>query len=68
MSEDTRILAHLKRRSITPAVAYAKYRCLALHSAISRLRGLGHRIACKMEARGRKRWGRYTLAKGRSHV
>ena len=61
MSEDSLILAHLKRRSITPAVAFARYRCLVLHSAISRLRGLGHRIDCKMESRGTKRWGRYTL-------
>ncbi|MBC7939732.1 MAG: hypothetical protein H7Z19_08210 [Chitinophagaceae bacterium] len=61
MSHDTRILAHLKRASITPAVAYAKYRCLALHSAISRLRGLGHRITCTMRARGTRRWGEYRL-------
>ena len=65
MSEDSMILAHLKRSSITPAVAYARYRCLVLHSAISRLRGLGHRIDCKMESRGTKRWGRYTLIRGK---
>ena len=61
MSADIRILAHLKRASLTPATAYARYRCLALHSAVSRLRRLGHDIRCTMQARGSKRWGRYTL-------
>lgn len=65
MTEDQAILRHLKHTTITPRVAYLRYRCLALHSAISRLRKLGHKISCTMRAQGVKRWGEYRLAKGR---
>ena len=61
MTYDTAILRHLRRRSITPAIAYTKFRCLALHSAISRLRDVGHKIKCTREQKGTKHWGRYTL-------
>jgi hypothetical protein len=58
---DARILSHLKRGAITPAVAYARYRCLALHSAIARLRKAGHRIVCTMKRRGTRHWGEYKM-------
>ena len=61
MSEDQIILRHLRRAAITPRQAYRIAGCLALHSAISRLRKEGHRITCTMKARGRKRWGSYKL-------
>ena len=61
MTEDQAILRHLKRASITPRQAYRIAGCLALHSAISRLRKEGHRITCTMRSRGVKRWGEYRL-------
>ena len=66
MSEDKRILSHLKRGPITPMQAYRIAGCLALHSAISRLRKDGHLITCTMKSRGRKRWGEYRLQR-RAH-
>ena len=64
MTEDQAILKHLRRSTITPSTAYTRYRCLALHSAIARLRKLGYRINCTMRAAGTKRWGVYKLQRG----
>lgn len=64
MSYDARILSHLRRAPITPMQAYRLAGCLALHSAIARLRKEGHRITCTMKSRGRKRWGSYRLENG----
>lgn len=61
MTEDKAILRHLKRATITPRQAYRIAGCLALHSAIARLRKLGHRITCTMRAKGTRRWGEYRL-------
>ena len=62
MSEDSLILAHIQTgQTITPALAYELYGCLALHSAVARLRLLGHDIRCKMRSGNGKRWGEYSL-------
>lgn len=62
MSYDRLILTYLRSgMGVTPAFAYRRIGCLALHSAINRLRDAGHKIDCRMQYRGRKKWGRYTL-------
>lgn len=62
MTYDTMILSYLKAgKAITPAFIYRRLGCLALHSAINRLRDLGHKIDCTMQYRGRKKWGKYTM-------
>ncbi len=62
MSYDRLILTYLRAgMGVTPAFAYRRTGCIALHSAISRLREAGHDILCTMKYRGRKKWGRYTL-------
>jgi hypothetical protein len=62
VTEDERILAHIRRHgSITPAQAYEVAGCLALHSAIARLRKAGHSISCTMRSGRGKRWGEYRL-------
>lgn len=60
-STDARILSHLKRGTISPAVGFTRYRCCALHSAIARLRKAGHDIRCTMTVRAGRRFGVYTL-------
>lgn len=61
MTYDRMILSYLKAgKALTPAFVYKRVGCLALHSAINRLREAGHKITCQMQYRGRKKWGRYT--------
>lgn len=47
--------------SITPADAYHRYGCLALHSRIAELRAAGYRIDCTIRSGNGKRWGEYRL-------
>jgi len=47
--------------TITPAEAYERLGCLALHSRISELRGKGYEIKCRIVTRGKTRWGEYSL-------
>lgn len=64
MTQAERILEYLRAgNQITPAEAYEKFGCLALHSRIAQLRGEGHNIACRMVTRGPKRWGSYYLVR-----
>ena len=63
MSLDTDVLAYLQTGAVlTPAVGEERWRCLAVHSSVSRLRTAGHRIDCKMiyPPSGR-RYGEYRL-------
>ena len=63
MSEDAAIRQVLEMgHSITPAEAYAMCGCLALHSAVSRLRKSGLQITCTMRSGAGKKWGEYSLA------
>lgn len=62
MTYDKRILTYLQTgKAITPAFIYRRIGCLALHSAINRLREAGHKIDCQMQYRGSKKWGKYTM-------
>lgn len=64
MSLDAQILAALKAgERLTPAIADARWRVLALHSAISRLRASGHTIRCtrRFDRNTRRTWGEYEL-------
>ena len=59
---DNAILAYLQTGAVlTPALAADKFRCLALHSACSRLREKGHNITCTMRSGNGRRWGEYSL-------
>lgn len=62
MSQSDAILEALQRGEVvTPAVAYQRWGCLALHSRIAELRDRGYRIDCTIETGGGKRWGSYAL-------
>ena len=66
MSIDDAALAFLQAGGIlTPAVGEAKWRCLAVHSLVARLRKRGHVIPCKWryDATTRRKWGEYKLAR-----
>ena len=57
---DSAILAALQSGNVlTPAIAADRWGCLALHSAVSRLRKLGHNIPCRMVTHGDRRHGEY---------
>ncbi len=49
--------------TITPAEAYAKFGCLALHSRVAELRERGHKINTEMITVNGKQVGRYSMAK-----
>lgn len=63
MSQDALILAHLKAgHLLTPAIAAEKWRCLALHSAIARLRKAGYRIICTWRSGNGRVYGEYRIS------
>lgn len=53
--------ALLAGEKVTPAMAYERWGCLALHSRAADLRRMGYRVRCKIKSKGKKRWGEYTL-------
>lgn len=61
MSQCANILVHLQAgKTLTPAEAYEKFNCLALHSRIAELRDRGFKIDCKLvEVPSGKRVGCY---------
>lgn len=62
MSIDDHALAFLQAGGVlTPAVGEEKWRCLAVHSLVSRLRERGHTITCKrqFDRQTRRTWGEY---------
>lgn len=62
MTQCEAILAHLRAgHSITPAQAYERFGCLALHSRAAELRSRGHDVVCQIRTRGTQRWGEYFL-------
>lgn len=63
MSQCADILAYLEAgNTITPAEAYERFGCLALHSRISQLRAEGWNIHMTIRTGNGKRWGEYRLA------
>ena len=59
---DDAILAALQAGAVlTPAIAAEKWGCLALHSAISRLREQGYTITCTLRTERGRRFGSYKL-------
>ena len=68
MSVDDAALAFLEAGGVlTPAVGEAKWRCLAVHSLVARLRKRGYVIPCRhrYDATTRRKWGEYTLQRPR---
>ncbi len=62
-SQDAVILARMRSgASISPRDAYHLCGCLALHSAVARLRKAGFDVRCKMRSANGKRFGSYTIA------
>ena len=65
MSIDDAALQYLLAGGVlTPAVGEAKWRCLAVHSLVARLRKRGHTIPCqwRYDPQTRRRWGEYRIA------
>ena len=57
---DSEILRYLQAGDVlTPAIAAERWRVLALHSAISRLREAGHEITCTMRHERGRKFGEY---------
>ena len=62
MSQEARILSHLKRHgSIEPLTALDRYGCFRLAARISDLRCSGYKIITEMVEKGDKRFARYRL-------
>lgn len=63
MTQTNTILEEVWKRgySITPAQAYERYGCLALHSRAAEARDMGHNIKCKIRTGNGRRWGEYYL-------
>lgn len=62
VSQAAEILARLQGgETVTPADAYERHGCLALHSRIAQLRGEGWDIRCHIMTRNGRRWGEYRL-------
>jgi hypothetical protein len=62
MDIDDTILTYLRTGAVlTPAIAAEKWKVLALHSSISRLRERGHQITCTMKSGNGRRYGSYKL-------
>ena len=63
MNQTDRLLDEvwLRGEAITPAQAYERYGCLALHSRAAEARRRGYNVQCKIMSANGKRWGNYTL-------
>lgn len=66
MSLDAQVLEYLQTGAVlTPAVGEERWRCLAVHSAVARVRKLlpaGQRVVCKMRrSPSGRRYGEYRL-------
>ena len=61
MSQEKQILAHLKRKAITPIEALERYGCFRLAARIHDLRDKGHDIQVRMVERGEKVFAQYSL-------
>lgn len=59
MSQQTQVLNHLKKESLTPLVALRKYGTLRLAAIIFNLRDEGHKIDTKIVNVGSKRNPKY---------
>lgn len=63
MSQQSRILAHLKRARLDPLTALRRYGCLRLAARIDELRCQGHEIVSRLVERGGKRFAQYRLVR-----
>ena len=61
MSQTSRILTHLKKRSLTALQAIDKFNCLRLAARISDLRAKGYNITTTTVRKGDKCFAKYTL-------
>lgn len=52
----------LRGDSITPAQAYERYGCLALHSRAAEARDRGYNVICQIRTGNGRRWGEYSLS------
>lgn len=63
MSQNTKILTHIKREPIDPMLALNLYGCFRLAARISDLRDQGHVIDTEMVESNGKRYAKYRLRK-----
>ena len=61
MSQESQILAHLRRATINPMQALERYGCFRLAARIADLRSAGHTIETTMVDRDGKRFAKYRL-------
>ena len=62
MSQTADILARLVAgERVTPADAYERHGCLALHSRIAEIRDMGYGVRCRIVTASGRRWGEYSL-------
>ena len=61
MAQETQILNHLKKKSITPIEALNLYGCFRLAARISDLRNDGYNIKTTIIKNGQKRYAKYFL-------
>lgn len=63
MSQQSRILQHMKRATIDPMIALRRYGCLRLAARIDELRCQGYEIVSKLIERRGKRFAQYRLVR-----
>ena len=61
MSQQSDVLAYLKKRPITPHIALERFGCFRLAVIIERLRGKGYVIDTELV--GKSRYAKYTMIK-----
>ena len=63
MTQTDRILEEVWKQglSITPAQAYERYGCLALHSRAAEARDKGFDVQCTIRTGNGRRWGEYRM-------
>ena len=70
MTQTDRLIEEVWKRglSITPAQAYERYGCLALHSRAAEARERGFDVRCKIRTANGHRYGEYSLPVEQQHA
>jgi hypothetical protein len=60
-SQNARILAHLKKATLTPLEALKRYRVMRLSARVGELKDAGHDIRSRLVRKNGKRFAQYVL-------
>lgn len=63
MSQQSRVLRHLKRGALDPLTALRRYGCFRLGARIYELKRKGHQIVSELVEQNGKRFARYRLVR-----